>query len=321
MTQDVANRIKKHIETYVIKNEIKALELSWFGGEPLLNFERIDELASFAKEICSNHKILFFNTITTNGYLITDSILERMKFLEFKSFQITIDGDEKQHNQIRCDSNEPSFGRILSNITKILGAFSQIHLTIRFNYTDENIKTTNIVSDINKYIPLKYRNKIEILFRKVWQIEESKISYEALKRLRYKFKKSGYQLANADINNFISCYAESIHFNTIFHNGTVDKCGNIELEETRGKLNSNGEIEWETPPVYYTKTIFTTPGSCSLCKYLPICMGPCPVRRERYILRNNYNLKCEIDNPQLFHENAILEYCEAKLAEKGYMLL
>lgn len=312
MDNDVVDRIKMHIETYLTENNISSFEIAWFGGEPLLHPEIINNIASFAKDVCEKRQITFHNTITTNGYLITEELLEMMKKYNFTSYQITIDGAREQHNKVRKSNNELSFDVILENIIRILDCFEDIHVVLRFNYTTENIADTKMVEDINKCISENYRPRIEILMRKVWQVDEHLIDSNAVASIREAFIRSGYKMDNAiDIGSFQSCYTENIHFNTIFHNGRVDKCSNIKLDKAKGYLDNEGRIKLETGSTFIPHNIFSIKSPCKKCKYLPVCMGPCPVEREK-----SNNIQClykDKETKKTYIEKMVINYCNSHL--------
>lgn len=314
MSKDVIENIKKHIETYTIENKIEELELAWFGGEPLLFFDEcVFEISLFAMDFCKNNNIKFTNSITTNGYLITEDILHKMKEINLTSFQITIDGCREQHNQVRNHSGLPSFDVILKNIVKILNVMPDAGIVLRFNYTNNNIIASQIIDEVNSCVPLEYREKITSFFRRVWQVNEEDINVEELEKTHTNFLEHKYKSFNSEIFKlYESCYAEEIHFNTIFPDGSVDKCANMSRENVRGKLNTNGKIDWNSPLSYYEENIFTKKEEypCTKCKYLPLCMGPCPARRDKGFGRGISTSKCNFDNPKKTHEEFIINYYE-----------
>ena len=312
MDSDTIEKVKKHIETYTIENKIEELELSWFGGEPLLFFDEcIVGISLFAIDFCNKNNIKFINGITTNAYLITEDMLQKMKEINLDTFQITIDGCREQHNQVRNHSGLPSFDIILNNIVKILEVMPNASITLRFNYTNNNIIASKIIEDVNSCIPPKYRDKIISLLRKVWQIEEEEINEQSLEDIHAKFLENKYKTCNPEIfNSYESCYVEDIHFNTVFPNGTVDKCNNISPKKSRGKLNEDGSITWKSYPSYYKNSIFAKKEEypCYKCKYLPLCMGPCPSIRDKGFEKNMS--KCNFKNPKKTHNEAIVHYYE-----------
>ena len=314
LTKDIIEKIKKHIVRYCVENNIKSLDLSWFGGEPLLHFDYIQEISSFARDFCQERQIKYSSSMTTNGFLITSEMLIEMKRLNFVSFQITIDGDKKLHDQTRNQNGVPSFEKILTNICSILTHLPEAYVTLRFNYTPQSIISSIIVEDVNSVIPFDLRNKINVLPRRVWQIDEKDIDQKEINNIKQSFRNSGYNLLEIDLtNSFKSCYADDIHYNTIFQNGSVDKCGNIDLDNAHGFLDEDGNIQWKNEILSLSRNIFNTPADCKKCKYLPLCMGPCLVKRERQLEKNTTKLSCCIPNKQIYFKQLILDFCEHQI--------
>ncbi len=85
---------------FLAKNSSKAegVVLSFYGGEPLLNFPLIKESVSYAKEIFKDKPIQF--NLTTNGTLITPEIA---RFLAENQFdvKVSIDGPQEVHDRYR----------------------------------------------------------------------------------------------------------------------------------------------------------------------------------------------------------------------------
>ena len=90
LSKELERKIERHIESYIKENSIEHLTLSWFGGEPLLNVGSICRISEFAIDFCAKNAIGFNNAITTNGSLLTASLIQTMKKLSFNNFQITI---------------------------------------------------------------------------------------------------------------------------------------------------------------------------------------------------------------------------------------
>jgi len=303
MSEEIVEKTKKHIELYLRKNEIKLFELAWFGGEPLLQFKKhIVNISRFAINLCNELNIKFFNSITTNGFLMNKTIVDQMKELHFSSFQITIDGDRDSHNKTRHDSNSSSFDIILKNIVYLLQELNYVRVTLRYNYTTENLNINLIVNQLNEIIPPELRNRIDFLPRKVWQIEDEKIDNSIILKILKTISKNGYNIENPDIkSNFTACYVERKHFNTIFHSGAVDKCSNIDPAAAKGYLNNDGEIIWNS------ENNFNLNNECLPCVFLPLCMGGCSQHKDYYNKNNCF--KC--DYSEKFFYDMIVNYCEA----------
>jgi len=99
MKPEIQDRIKKWGQKTV--PVFKNLNLSWFGGEPLLCPDIIAELSGFFKDLCKRNNTGFYNIITTNGYLLSREIVDLLKNAGIKTFNITVDGPPIWHNRFR----------------------------------------------------------------------------------------------------------------------------------------------------------------------------------------------------------------------------
>lgn len=300
------DKIKRHIEKYVSENSIDSFDISWFGGEPLLNFDAIRVICTYAQQICDKNGISYFSGITTNGSLITPSMAMEMKSLGFRNFQITIDGTKEEHNKTRYNSGiRDSFSKILGNIRLLGEVIPDVTITVRFNYTHKNLSSL-IVDQIDNELQ-KVKDKIEILFRKVWQEPESSEMSKALGGILKKFQDKGYKVLH-DYDNFklTSCYVEQTHYNAIFPDVTVDKCSNVDIKNTRGHLSETGDIIWNDTPTENTFNIFNHPSDCESCLYLPLCMGPCPKHRKPYTYDGK--IHCYVDNKEQIFSDEIRNF-------------
>jgi len=312
ITDDIENKIKKHINKYLTENKIKNLYISWFGGEPLLNFKKIESISKYAQEFCKSNGIGFSCGITTNGSLITDQMIEKMKELNFVNFQITIDGSKDCHNKTKNNNKiKNSFHLILNNIKRIVNNIPEVYLTLRINYTKENL-SDNLHEELDEVLhPIN--RKITIMLRKVWQEEETEDLHNRVSILTKRLLCKGYKIEH-DFNNMglLSCYVEKEHYHAIFPNGLVDRCSNKEFEKARGFLSDEGDIIWNETLLDKNINIFDSESECKTCRFLPICMGPCPASRESYI--NDSCIKCNIQNKEQAFKNDIIDYCQLTTA-------
>ena len=132
MTEVTMKKIKNHLRLKIEVDKITSLNLSWFDGEPLLYFyEVVYPLSIFAKELCKKNNIPFVSTITTNGYCIDKTMLEKIDEIDLRSFQITLDGHCDRHNKIRNVNGIPSYDKILENINLLCKNIENISVTLR----------------------------------------------------------------------------------------------------------------------------------------------------------------------------------------------
>lgn len=172
MSKETMDSIYASIVKMLKQNHIKTVIIDWFGGEPLIYLDEIVyPLSKKILTLCKESNIIFINQITTNGYLIDDNAIEKFIDIELRSFQITIDGDEINHNLSRfTESDHFTFNKIVSNIENICNKLDRINMTLRINYTPE----TSFES-ISKSFTHSVRNKIHIQPQLIWQFKTRSI--------------------------------------------------------------------------------------------------------------------------------------------------
>jgi len=106
--------------------------ISFYGGEPLLEFENVIEVVKYVKYLNRKNDIEVNILITTNGVLLTK---EKIKFLvnENIKIDISLDGPEREHNRFRLKANgNGSFSDVFNNIKYIKNNYP--------GYFAENVK-------------------------------------------------------------------------------------------------------------------------------------------------------------------------------------
>lgn len=297
--------IKKHVTTYLEENNIEVYTLSWFGGEPLMEPQTIEDLSSYLLQYCKEHGVRFVGSITTNAALLTHETIEMLKRVEVNHYQITIDGSSRTHDKIKYDDiHESAFRLTLGNIVDLLQTNLQACVTLRINYTPKTLADGELLPELNAAIPQELRHRIKIDLQKVWQIDEEKISMDALINLQHGLAESGYKFFTE--GTFAPCYVDMKHYNMIYYNGKVGKCGNNSLSELRGHLDEDGRIVWEERPEFMDIDILAENSPCRDCQYFPLCNGGCPARRTKAMLDGS---KCRLAESDTLFEHRILDYC------------
>ncbi len=93
------------------------LYLLWFGGEPLLAFDRILAITTKVKALA----LPFEAHLITNGFLLDKNIVHQLSDLHIGSIQITIDGPEHIHNQRRIQAGGTgTYAKIMENVDYLL---------------------------------------------------------------------------------------------------------------------------------------------------------------------------------------------------------
>lgn len=112
---------KKSLD-YLIANSgnRKNLEVDFFGGEPLLNFEVVKELVEYGNEQAAKHNKLFRFTITTNGVLLDD---EKIKYINetMHNVVLSLDGRKDINDNMRPTLNDKgSYDVIVPKFQKLI---------------------------------------------------------------------------------------------------------------------------------------------------------------------------------------------------------
>lgn len=115
------------------------LEVDFFGGEPLMNFEVVKEIVDYARGIEEeNHKNFRF-TITSNGVLLDDDIQAYINE-HMHNVVLSIDGRKEVHDRMRYTINHKgSYDIIVPKFKKIADSRNQTNYYVRGTFTRENL--------------------------------------------------------------------------------------------------------------------------------------------------------------------------------------
>lgn len=144
MKKEVMNieTAKKAIDFIINNSGNKVhLEVDFFGGEPLLNFDVVKETVEYAKEEAKKHGKIFRFTLTTNCVLLNDEIIDYIN-KEMYNVVLSIDGRKEINDYTRPTANgKGSYDLIIENIKKVAKSRDALGLDyyIRGTYTKHNL--------------------------------------------------------------------------------------------------------------------------------------------------------------------------------------
>ncbi len=119
------------------------LEVDFFGGEPLMNWDVVKKLVAYARSIEGEHGKNFRFTLTTNGVLVDDEVIEFAN-REMNNVVMSIDGRPEVHDRFRRDyAGNGSFDRIVPKFQKFAEARGDREYYVRGTYTHYNTDFTN----------------------------------------------------------------------------------------------------------------------------------------------------------------------------------
>ena len=129
------------------------LEVDFFGGEPLMNFDVVKELVAYARSIEKEKGKNFRFTLTTNGLLIDDDVIDFAN-KEMSNVVLSLDGRKEIHDKYRVDYNgNGSWEKIVPKFQKLVKARGGKNYYIRGTFTHQN---PDFLKDIETMLDLGF---------------------------------------------------------------------------------------------------------------------------------------------------------------------
>jgi len=317
ITSKVIDSLIKYVE---MQKDLSGIHLTWFGGEPLMAIDKIQEFYDKFNIIWNK---TFDSNIITTAYHITPAIIETLKAVKISSMQITLDGNQETHNKIkRTEGCMDVFSKIIQNMDLLTEQAPEIHITVRVNLTKENAKEY-----IGLYNFLTNRYKRKKMGIAPGFVNDRGCNGNENSSLLFKRKECSefiLGLFNAHGIHSPSIYYPSRLFQecairnrpslSIDPEGYVYKCWEIigNKKYSIGKLN-DGEIT-EVNNSMFNRQRYGADAlvdkKCSNCNYLPICNGGCPIHR----IENEFE-GAKID-VCCFHKGYLPEFLKAHIKLK-----
>ena len=285
MSEGTQHSIINYVKRY--NGRFNDVEVTWYGGEPLLCMPIISNLSKELINICKERAAVYHAFIITNGFLITQKVVDEFKRCKITGAQVTIDGPREVHESRRVNrSGSGSFDSIVSNVNLLLK--NGVDVIVRINVDKSNEKDVGtLIEYLSKELVSK---KVKITFGQVSAYTESCKGIEsscfgneefACKMLDFYrlLEKCGFGESNKfPYPNVKLCYccAEHVSSFVIDPEGNLYKCWN---DVGNGNL-AVGNINDQSFDFANYKCgrwlLRQLPKKCKECNVLPICAGGCP---------------------------------------------
>ena len=129
------------------------LEVDFFGGEPLLNFDVVKQLVAYARSVEKEHNKNFRFTLTTNGVDIDDDVIEFAN-REMSNVVLSLDGRKEVHDRFRVDAaGRGSYDVIVPKFQKLVQARGGKQYYMRGTFTHHN---PDFLEDIKAMLDLGF---------------------------------------------------------------------------------------------------------------------------------------------------------------------
>ena len=130
------------------------LEVDFFGGEPLMNWDVVKELVKYGRSLEKEHNKLFRFTLTTNGVLLNDEVMEFCN-KEMSNVVLSLDGRKEVNDKMRPFRNgKGSYDLIVPKFQKFAESRNQTNYYVRGTFTRNNL---DFSKDVLHYADLGFK--------------------------------------------------------------------------------------------------------------------------------------------------------------------
>ncbi len=137
--------VAKRAIDFLIENSgsRKNLEVDFFGGEPLINWQVVKQTVQYARSIEKKHGKAFRFTLTTNGLLINDDVIDFCN-REMQNVVLSLDGRKHVHDNLRKDiTGNGSYDKIVPKFKEFAKRRGGKNYYMRGTFTHDNTDFTN----------------------------------------------------------------------------------------------------------------------------------------------------------------------------------
>ena len=238
-----------------------SLTLSWFGGEPTLARDLIEEVMLHARSLAAENPALrVASDMTTNGYLLSPPVFARFVELGIDHYQISFDGPRDWHDRKRVTAGgKGTYDRIWSNMVAMREAKGDFTIMVRVHADKSNADA------IPQFIDEYKRDfgsdpKFELFIRSLsrlggandrnLEVFERAEAVRIIEDLRALARSRGVKLAEM-AGGVPICYAARANSFVVRANGRLNKC-TVALEHPNnqvGSIHEDGTVEIRPEPM------------------------------------------------------------------------
>jgi uncharacterized protein len=263
------------------------LAITWYGGEPLLAFDRIRYIDEQIKKLERPYSAF----LVTNAYLLNEKIIPHLNDLNISLIQVTLDGKRETHDNRRyLIGKKPTFDHILDNLQKLMESNYKGNVHIRVNVDKRNEDDYIIVHNLIKERYKKFfPHKIHVYpgFVKgeghpdVACFYDSAATGAFLAKIAKKYKINALNIFPK--RAIAGCTLTKRNAYVVGPDGELYKCwDDIGIPEmVVGHIDSF--TNWNMPLIAegMVACSYLDAPECKECFYFPVCDGGCHKMRQR----------------------------------------
>lgn len=311
MSRETARLMDEFYIDIIKKNNPSQVQDDFLGGEPLLNPNIILESAQRRFFFCEGKGIDYGFSITTNGTLVSKSIISEMKTVGLTGIRVSLAGPAHIHDCLRPSAkNEKTYTRIMENLESISGLTP---IGIECQYDSGTLDFQCIPEMLDDFIQRKIEIEniafTPILPRRGKNRFNSRLGNPGIfLYLKHEASKRGYPMNDQAPSN--ACMVD-FHSIIIFDtDGSIIPCPSLQGSEMSYGHVTTG-IDFAAESRLLRRSL---PDKClNKCELLPICFGGC--RLQALIHQKDFSgIDCQYDAYRLFLEDYIREKAIAVLS-------
>ncbi|MDF7816463.1 radical SAM protein [Runella sp. MFBS21] len=292
------DRILTRIESKFEKKKYKHVEISWFGGEPLMAYAQIRALTPRIQAIAAKHGCSYSSKVVTNGLSLKEPVfLELAQKYGVTSMEVTLDGTAEYHDARRHTKEGLStFKLIFQNLLKIYNRpdFKELgcSISIRCNVDERNNESVKpllqLLADHNLQDKISYfyvapihswGNDAHLL-----SLEKKAFAQQEMDWILEMFR-LGFNPRLLPGLNPVVCLSVTPDAEVFDAFGNVFDCTEVPYVSTYentpyvlGNVSNGLETISEHRPLLSFHDEVAEGGHypCTTCRMLPVCGGGCP---------------------------------------------
>jgi len=321
----MTDAVQDEIIVFIRKREhLRSIDISWYGGEPLMALDRMKSLYSAISTVAGLE--IRSHSLVTNGYLINSQAIEFVNDTNVSHVQITLDGIKEHHNKTRLlkGSGGGTYDRILDGIATLLREAPKCHLSVRVNIAHKNMDDYIIIC---KTLKEEFPDNAIYIYPGIireYTKDECSFCFGCLNAYDYFELLKRADMAGLAVNFMPKrkrgkgCMINKFNSVIIGPEGELYKCWNDVNHKDRIVGNVR-DMHFTNRSLYLHYTTETTPffsDKCKDCLIFPTCNGGCGFLRSRNL---RYGARYEMCPPYKnthILEEALMLYLKNR--ENGY---
>ena len=232
---------------------LKSLEINWFGGEPTLASEIIEDVMTHVADLAKRFGFHLLGAMTTNGYLLNGERYLRYVQLGITHFQISLDGYAEFHDETRRLAGKGgTFAEIWSNLLEIKAVISKGEILLRLHLSKRNIVR---FAEFRRFVEKTFDKKEFVTRAQLIEDLGGDNDLSEILIANYTYMEIDHLSLAAEVetqNDGYICYAAKANSFVIRADGRIGKCTVAlkSLSNTVGRLLDDGTIELDAQKIF-----------------------------------------------------------------------